>query len=73
MALAPAGRSWIELADGRRIWRPTFVGEVTFDGRRRFVLVTLTKARDSLVGTALLRGKRLRIDFRRGHVVVSDA
>jgi hypothetical protein len=45
---------------------------VTFDRRRQRVLVTLTRARDSLVGTALLRGKVVRIDFMRGTLAVAN-
>jgi len=72
MRLRPVGREAFELADGRRIVQPVFVGEVTFDGERQRVLVTLTAATDSLIGTAMLRLKTLRIDFRRRRVVVSS-
>lgn len=54
-----------ELADGTRITQPAYIGRVTFAGETRQVLVTLTRAEDSLIGTALLSGSRVLIDFRR--------
>lgn len=73
MILEESGRGEVELADGRCIWLPTYLGEVTFDGERRQILVTVTDAEDSLVGTALLRRKRVRIDFARRTMRVEDA
>lgn len=74
MTLRRSGDVEMELADGRRVQQPAYIGEVTFDGQRRTVLVTLTRSADSLVGTSLLAGKRLRVDFvTRGRVVISDA
>lgn len=68
MRLVPLGDVSTELADGRAVKQRAFLGEVTFDRRRRPVLVTMTASRDSLVGTALLSDKDVRIDFRRGRV-----
>jgi len=70
MSLRPVGRMPYELADGSLVDEDVFLGEVTFDGRRQRVLVTLTNSADSLVGTALLRDCQLRIDFVRGRVEV---
>lgn len=59
-----------ELADGSRVDEEVFLAEVTFEGQRQRVLVTLTDSSDSLVGTALLRDCSVRIDFPRRQVVV---
>ena len=59
-----------ELADGSCVTQPEYAAEVSFDGERRRVLVMLTDSRDSLIGTALLRKKRVAIDFPRRRVVV---
>ena len=74
MFLRRRGDVEMDLADGRRVKEPAYVGEVSFDGRRKMVVVTLTRLADSLVGTSLLSGKRVRIDFvRRGSVIIRDA
>ena len=70
MALRRAGEVEIELADGRRVLQAAFLGEISFDGRQRTVLVTLTRSTDSLIGTSLLAGKTVRVEFVRGGTVV---
>ncbi len=70
MRLRRVGRQAFELADGGRVFLDVYLGEITFGRRRRRVLVTLTDAHDSLVGTGLLHGARLTIDFRRATVRV---
>lgn len=69
--LRRVGREVFEYADGRRAELPVFLGRITFAGRRHEVLVTLTDARDSLIGTSLLRDLRVVLDFRRGIVRLS--
>lgn len=73
MRLRRVGRQPFELADGHQVIEDVFLGEVTFDGRRQRVLVTLTAARESLVGTDLLAAKVVRIDFARAKVTVTNA
>ena len=73
MTLRRSGDVELELADGRRVQQAAYVGEVTFDRRRRTVLVTLTRSLDSLVGTSLLMGKHLRVEWiAGGRVVIAD-
>jgi clan AA aspartic protease len=73
MNLQPVGRMPYELADGSLVDEDVFLGEVTFDGQRQRVLVTLTDSTDSLIGTALLKDCSLRIDFVRRIVEVRRA
>ena len=70
MVLRRAGQVEMELADGRRVEQAAYLGEVSFDGRRRTVLVTLTRSADSLIGTSLLAGKTIRVEFVRGGTIV---
>ena len=70
MTLRRAGEVEMELADGRRVKQATYLGEVSFDGRRRAVFVTLTRSTNSLIGTSLLAGKTMRVKFVRGGTVV---
>ena len=74
MLLRRRGDVEMDLADGHRVKQPAYVGEVSFAGGRQTVLVTLTRLADSLLGTSLLAGKRVSVDFVRcGSVVISDA
>jgi predicted aspartyl protease len=70
LALSRIGMIDSELADGSRVEQTAYLGSVSFDGQRRSVLVTLTDSEDSLIGTALLRKKRVAIDFVSGDVIV---
>lgn len=72
MRLNYVGEECFELADGSEVQEPVYQGEVTFDGVRQPVLVTITRSDDTLIGTALLRDKRLTINFRDGDVIVDD-
>lgn len=71
MALRKVGENVSAFADGRQVLEPVYLGQVTFDGVRQKVLVTLTNADDSLVGCALLRNKRVHLDFKRRTLTVS--
>lgn len=73
MSLIFLGWQSFELADGRTVREPVYEGEVTFDGARQRVLVTVTRSADTLVGTALLKGKQLTVNFHSGEVIVEDA
>jgi predicted aspartyl protease len=66
--LTRMGNVEIELADGTRVTPTAYRGRVTFAGETREVLVTLTRADDSLIGTSLLAGRRVLLDFRRHSV-----
>ena len=71
MHLAPVGEVETELADGNRILQRVYIGGITFAGERRRVFVTLTKSKESLVGTALLLNRQVRLDFRTRRVSVT--
>jgi clan AA aspartic protease len=72
MRLAKLGKIESELADGSRVVQAAYLGAVSFDGERKAVLVTISDAQDSLVGTALLRDKRVVIDFVSRRIVVTS-
>ena len=40
-----------ELADGSRVILDAYLGDATFDGQRKRVIVTVTPGSDSLLGT----------------------
>jgi len=71
LRLVRYGSSEYELADGSRVVEPVFAGWIRFDGKQMPVLVTLTRSADSLIGTGLLEGKEVRLNFRRRTVTVS--
>ncbi len=73
MALVPVGTAREVFADGRTRNETVYAGDIRFDGRRQRIPIVLTGAEDSLVGTRLLQGKRLRINFRTGEILVADA
>lgn len=47
-----------------------YLGEVLFDGHRGPVYSVATEAQDILIGTKMLRGKTLVVNFRTKHVTV---
>ena len=53
----------IELADGTVRNELIFAGEVVFNGRKESAEILLTEAQDTLLGTGLLMGRVLEIDF----------
>lgn len=72
LTLVPAGSELYELADGTLVREPVYEASVTFDGARQPVLVTISRSWDTLIGMALLRGKRLEVNVRRGTVVIDE-
>jgi clan AA aspartic protease len=62
-----------ELASGAIVRERVYRGHVIFDRRRLEVYVVATDAADILIGTKLLQGKRLLIDFGRGEVRITDS
>ena len=47
-----------------------FLGEVIFDGQCRPMYAVATHAHDILIGTKLLAGKLLTVNFRTKHVTI---
>jgi len=68
LGLELIGAENVELADGSCNRELVFRGYALFLGRRRTVHILLTRSTDSLVGTGLLSGYRLSIDFAVGAV-----
>lgn len=62
-----------QLADGRVVRQPVFMVDLRFGGRRRTEPAVATRSGEWLVGTGLLRGQVLRIDFARGRVDIRPA
>lgn len=60
-----AGYEEYEIATGDRVRERVYLGEVLFDGRRFTTHVVTSHAKDILIGTKLLAGKQLHIDFRK--------
>ena len=55
----------VELADGSIKKEFVFEAKVIFDGETRPVEILLTSSEENLLGTALLRDRRLTMDFSR--------
>ena len=60
-----------ELASGAVIREQVYLGQIIFDGRQLEVYAVATDSDDILVGTRLLQGKQLWIDFASGEVRIS--
>ena len=61
-----------ELASGERMTARVFSGRVRFDGEQKDIPVLSTKSGDILIGTKLLRNKKLVVNFRKKSVRVSN-
>ena len=61
---------WI-LASGAEVLMQTFVGTISWHGRRRDVVVLETEG-ESLLGASLLSGNKILIDYHRGGKVVIE-
>jgi len=60
-----------ELASGQILRERVYWGSVSFEREPMEVYVVATDSDDILIGTGLLRGKRLVVDFRTGKVRVT--
>ena len=68
-----AGVEEYELATGERVEQQVYLGHVIFDKRRLQVYIVTSNAKDILIGTKLLRSKKLIIDFGARNVIVKNA
>jgi len=68
LGLELTGQTEVELADGTIRRQLVFGGSVHLLGETREVAIYLTDSDDALLGTALLDGCRLTIDFPMGKV-----
>lgn len=60
-----------ELASGQIVREWVYWGTILFDRELMEAYVVATDSEDILIGTGLLRGKRLVIDFRTGEVHIT--
>jgi clan AA aspartic protease len=72
LGLELIGRLFIELADGTRQRSLVFSGLVKIGATEEEVDIILTEADDSLVGTGLLQGRVVTLDFQRKRVEISE-
>jgi predicted aspartyl protease len=68
LGLELTGSEAVELADGSCQPELVFKGFAVFLGKRRNVKIYLTESEEALVGTGLLGGCRLSVDFDTGKV-----
>lgn len=66
LGLELVAQGTVEYADGRTELELEFSGQVTLLAETRTVRITLTRSDEALVGTDLLRGCTLFIDFDTG-------
>jgi clan AA aspartic protease len=64
------GTEKFEIATGALVEQEIYLGEAIFDGRRGPVYAVSTEAQDILIGTKLLRGKTLTVNFRTKRVTI---
>lgn len=64
------GTEKFEIATGALVEQEIYLGEVIFDGQRGPVYSVATKAQDILIGTKMLRGRTLVVNFRTRKVTV---
>jgi len=63
LGLELRGAEFVELADGTTKRELMFEGSIEWDGQFRDVRISLTNARDALIGTGLLIDKILTMNF----------
>ena len=64
------GSEVFELADGSRVEGLVFVGWLCLEKEEREAEIILSDSQEALVGTGLLRGRCLEIDFRSRRVII---
>jgi clan AA aspartic protease len=64
------GTEKFEIATGALVEQEIYLGEAIFDGQRGPVYSVATEAKDILIGTKLLRGRTLVVNFRTKQVTV---
>lgn len=74
LGLELAYTSSFELADGTLVQDElVFAGKALWHGEYRDVEIVLTRSEEALLGTGLLEGTQVRLDFARGMVSVDQA
>lgn len=64
------GTEKFEIATGAIVEQQIYLGEAIFDGQRGPVYTVATEAQDILIGTKLLRGKTLVVNFSTKRVTI---
>jgi len=64
------GTEKFEIATGALVEQEIYLGEVIFDGRRGPVYTVSTESQDILIGTKLLGGKTLLVNFLTRRVTI---
>ncbi|MDP3723498.1 MAG: hypothetical protein Q8R91_08390 [Candidatus Omnitrophota bacterium] len=64
------GTEKFEIATGEIVEQEIYLGEAVFNGKRGPVYTVATHADDILVGTKLLRGKVLTVNFQTRRVMI---
>jgi len=67
------GESRVELADGSKKNELSFLGSVIWQDQERFARIFLTDSKDALLGSGLLRGRKLAIDYANYSVSIEPA
>ena len=71
MGLELAYTAHFELADGTLVQDElVFVGKAFWRGEYRDVEIVLTRSEEALLGTGLLEGARVELDFAKGTVCI---
>ena len=60
-----------ELANGATIHEKVYLGKIVFAGQAQRAYIVSTKADDILIGTKLLKGMELRINFKTNKIHVT--
>jgi clan AA aspartic protease len=64
------GTAKFEIATGALVEQEIYLGEIIFDRQRGPIYSVATEAKDILIGTKMLRGKTLVVNFRTEQVTV---
>jgi len=64
------GTEEYELANGDVVEEKVYLGKVIFDGEETLVFSLSNRSQDTLIGTKLLRGRILIVDFKTAKVVI---
>lgn len=64
------GTEKFEIATGAIVEQEIYLGEAIFDGTQSPVYTVATEAQDILIGTKLLRGKILTVNFKTKQVTI---
>jgi clan AA aspartic protease len=73
VGLELSGESMVELADGTKKQELSFLGSVFWQGQERLVKIFLTNSEDALLGSGLMQGRKLAIDYANHTVTIEPA